>query len=114
LEKTITIDGKQVRFKSTGANALRYKMQFRKDYLVEIMKLDSLGKITNVQDLDPSSLEGIDFEVFYNIAWTMAKTADPTIPDPITWLDSFDEFPLLEIVPELQEMITSNIQGKKK
>jgi hypothetical protein len=113
MEKTITIDGKQVRFKSTGATALRYNMQFRKDFFVEIMKLDRLKKIKDIQE-NPNLLDGIDFEVFFNVAWTMAKTADPEIPDPITWLDSFDEFPLMDIIPELEELIYANIASKKK
>ena len=32
MEKTLTIDGKEVRFKSTAATPLRYKAQFNKDY----------------------------------------------------------------------------------
>ena len=44
MEKTITIDGKQVRFKSNGATPLRYKAQFGKDYFKEIMKLSTIAK----------------------------------------------------------------------
>jgi|SRR5690625_4363035 len=113
MEKTIEIDGKQVRFKSTGATALRYKTQFRKDYLSEIMKLFVLDKL-DFNDLSPEDLDYIDFEVFYNIAWALAKTADRNIPDPITWLDGFDTFPIFEIIPEIQDMITSSIDAKKK
>jgi hypothetical protein len=116
MEKTILIDGKKVRFKSTGATALRYKAQFRKDYLTDIIKLATLENLKNVttDHVTAADLEGLDFEVMYNIAWVLAKTADPEIPDPITWLDQFDEFPLLDIIPELTEMITASIKTKKK
>jgi hypothetical protein len=111
MEKTILIDGKEVRFKSTGATALRYKAQFGKDYLSEILKLNNLNGL----DLNTAtSFEGFDFEVFYNIAWVMAKTANPSIPDPITWLDEFDSFPMMDVIPELQDMLLSSIQAKKK
>jgi hypothetical protein len=113
MEKTLVIDGKEVRFKSTGATALRYKAQFRKDYMAEILKLNGISKI-NPKKFEPEEIRGLDFEVFYNIIWVMAKTADPSIPEPITWLDQFDEFPMLDIIPELQEMITSTIETKKK
>lgn len=113
MEKTVVIDGKEVRFKSTGATALRYKAQFRKDYLTEILKLNSLNGL-NLGEASPEQLENVDFEVFYNIAWTLAKTADPSIPDPLTWLDRFEEFPVFDIFPELQDMIVATIQGKKK
>lgn len=116
MEKTLIIDGKEVRFKSTAATPLRYKAQFGKDFFVELLKmgaLEKLGKL-NSKTVRREDLEGLDFEVFYNIAWTMAKTADPSIPDPITWLDQFDEFPMIEIIPELQDMLLATIQGKKK
>jgi hypothetical protein len=104
MEKTLTIDGKQVRFKSTAATPLRYKAQFGKDYFAELFKMKK----------NQESLENLDFEVFYNLVWALAKTADKNIPDPITWLDEFEEFPLMEIIPELQELITASIQSKKK
>jgi hypothetical protein len=111
MEKTILIDGKEIRFKSTGATALRYKAQFGKDYLSEILKLNNLNGL----DLsNTTSFEGFDFELFYNIAWVMAKTANPSIPDPITWLDEFDSFPMMDVIPELQDMLLSSIQAKKK
>lgn len=134
MEKTISIDGKDIPFKSSGATVLRYKAQFGKDFFVEILKLSSLKKLFNdkqkeqksasgdneeVEGLDdfkinPADLEHIDFDVLFNIAWVLAKTADKSIPDPMTWLDEFDEFPLYEIIPELQDLISSTISGKKK
>ncbi|MEK5176286.1 hypothetical protein [Heyndrickxia sp. FSL W8-0496] len=116
MEKTVTIDGKEIKFKSTGATPIRFKSQFGKDYFTEIMKLGVLDKLNKIQDDDFSAedLEGLDFEVFYNIAWAFAKTANNEIPDPLDWLDSFDEFPILDIVSELMEMITKTIQSKKK
>lgn len=113
MEKTVVIDGKEIRFKSTGATALRYKAQFRKDYLTEILKLNALFGL-DLNNIEAEKLQGADFEVLYNIAWTMAKSADPSISDPITWLDTFDEFPIFDIIPELQDMIIATIEGKKK
>ena len=114
MEKTLTIAGRQVKFKSTGAFLLRYKMQFKKDPLKDIFKLreciDENGKLTD--------LEALDMELFFNLIWVLAKTADPEIPEPFDWLDSFAEFPLTEILPELAEMIVSTmvstVDSKKK
>nr|WP_259549266.1 hypothetical protein [Heyndrickxia oleronia] len=116
MEKTIVIDGQEIKFKSTGATPMRFKSQFGKDYFTEIMKLGVLDKLNKIQDdnFSAEDLEGLDFEVFYNIAWTMAKTADKDIPAPLDWLDSFDEFPILDIASELMEMIMKTIQSKKK
>ncbi len=114
MEKTIEIDGKQVIFKSTGATALRYKAQFGKDFFSEIYKMEGMQKSLKSKKSDTEKLANIDFELFYNIAWVLAKTADNKIPEPLTWLDSFDTFPVIEIIPELNELIISNIQSKKK
>lgn len=116
MEKTIEIDGKKVRFKSNGATPLRYKAQFGRDYLKEILKMSSLENINTKKkkDVDIQSLESLDFEVFYNISWIMAKTADPTIPEPLEWLASFDEFPIVDVFPEMQELIMASLQTSKK
>jgi hypothetical protein len=110
MEKTLTIDGKHVTFKSTGAFLLRYKAQFGRDALGDLMKMAKASEdIENTTELST-----LDLTPFLHIIWTLAKTADPSIPDPFAWLDSFDEFPLLEILPELQDMVTATLQGSKK
>jgi hypothetical protein len=114
MEKTITIDGRQVRFKSNGATPMRYKAQFGKDYLKEILKMAPIEKMNKKKDVNAKDLEVIDFEVFYNIAWIMAKTADPSIPEPLEWLATFEEFPIAEIVPDLQELMTATLMSSKK
>lgn len=110
MEKTLIIDGKEVPFKSTGAFFLRYKAQFGKDPLGV---LQTMG--TSLEQAQKNgSFEQVEIEPLYNIVWTLAKTANPNIETPMEWLDNFDEFPLLEILPELEEMILSTIQTTKK
>ncbi len=114
MEKILNIDGRRVKFKSTGAFLLRYKAQFGKDALQDIYKLQTAinerNQITNI--------DALDLEVFYSLIWTLAKTADPALPPPMEWLDEFGEFPLVDIVPELTDMIfsslTSTVKSKKK
>ena len=119
MEKTILIDGQKIRFKTNGATPLRYKAQFGKDYFKEILKMAPLAKFAGKKDkdLNPADLETLDFDIFFNIAWIMAKTAEPTIPEPMEWLEGFDEFPMIEIFPELQDLMIASLQGtatKKK
>jgi hypothetical protein len=115
MEKTLTIDGRQVRFKSTGAFLLRYKAQFGRDPLQDIYKLANAIDKENNQIMH---IELLDLEIFYNLVWTLAKTADPSIPSPMEWLDSFDSFPLDTALPELIDLIlasfTSTVDAKKK
>lgn len=115
MEKILTIDGRQVKFKSTGAFLLKYKAQFGRDAIQDILKLqNSINPETN----ELKDVSALDLEVFYNLIWTLAKTADPDIPPPMEWLDSFSEFPLIDIIPELLDMIFSclstTVQSKKK
>lgn len=116
MEKTIIIDGKQIRFKTNGATPLRYKAQFGKDYFQEIVKLAPLENLMGKKkkEITSEDLKVIDFEIFYNISWIMAKTADPTIPEPLEWLDQFDEYPIADIIPELQELMAASFQTSKK
>lgn len=108
MEKILTIDGRQVKFKSTGAFLLKYKMQFGRDAIQDIFKLqNAIDTKTN----EIKNLEVLDLEVFYNLIWTLAKTADPSLPPPVEWLDSFSEFPLIEIIPEVMDMIFSCLQS---
>lgn len=114
MEKILTIDGRQVKFKSTGAFLLRYKAQFGRDALQDIFKLqnaiNSEGQLADVNALD--------LEVIYDLVWVLAKTADPSIPPPLEWLDEFSEFPLMDIVPEITDLIfsclSSTVKSKKK
>jgi len=114
LEKILNIDGKEVKFKSTGAFLLRYKAQFQRDALKDIYKLQgAVDEDNNIKNID-----ALDLEVFYNLIWTLAKTADASIPPPIEWLDGFGEFPLMDIIPELTTMmfssLSSTVESKKK
>jgi hypothetical protein len=115
MEETIVIDDRQVRFKTNGAIPLRYKAQFGKDYFKEIFKMLPLANLEKKKNnLTPKDLEHIDFEVFYNIAWVMAKTAEPSIAEPLEWLGEFEEFPIADIFPELQELMLATMRTSKK
>jgi hypothetical protein len=109
MEKILNIDGRQVKFKSTGAFLLRYKAQFHKDALKDIFKLiESIDEETN----EIINVDALDMEVFYNLVWVLAKTADPSLPPPLEWLDTFSEFPLNDIIPEVIDLITSSITSQ--
>ena len=105
MEKIINIDGRDVKFKSTGATPLRYKSQFGKDFFREIMTMFNDGK---------PDLTKFDIEIFYNIAWVLAKTANKDIPEPIEWFDSFSDFPVMEVLPQLQDLIYASMMTQKK
>ena len=95
MEKAILISGEYIRFKATGGMFYRYKAQFGRELLDDLEK----------------AAEGVaELDTLYNIIWTLAKTADDSIPPPDAWLDSFEIFPVLDIYHELQDIILGNIK----
>ena len=74
----------------------------------------------SIGDGDPekSSLDLFSLEMFENIAYVMAKHADPSIPDnPEEWLDEFNTFSIYQVLPKLIELwgmnIKTDVEAKK-
>jgi hypothetical protein len=113
MEKTIWIDGKHVRFKSTGATPIRYEMEFNRNYFQDIGSLAGISPEKG-KEADPKILQEVDLKLFYRIAWVFAKGADPSIPKLVDWLDQFEDFALEDIATELQDLLMSSLRSKKK
>lgn len=133
MEKTITIDGKEVRFKASASFPLIYKANFNVDILTIIMPLLSelLGSMDDIVsdktlkegtlELTPSALSEMLENVYslelidvMNLLWTMAKCADDKIPDPLKWFGEFDEFPIFDVAIEAFPMLFESLFSKKK
>lgn len=114
--KMVEIDGKNILFKSNAATPIRYKQQTGSDFFADILKMQYLSPLIGAkpEDIPADVIDKLDFSVLYNVVWTLAKTADNSIPEPLTWFDSFDEFSILDILPEVMDLITSNLKSKKK
>lgn len=117
MEKTLTIDGQKVKFKVTGGTTTRYKLNVGRDMFVDLLKMTpimkELEKGIDIENLSLETLESIDFDVFINFIWVFAKTADDEVPDKLTWLDGFDEFPVLDIFTELQPLLEKSLEMSK-
>lgn len=103
MEKTITISGKAVKFKSSGALPRIYRMTFNEDLFADIGKLEGTTGETALDAEVISTLE--------NVAFCMAKHANKDIGDDIIeWLEQFDTFALVQALPEILDLWTSEIQ----
>ena len=109
IKRTITIDGMEVPFKASASLTRLYRAKFRKDIFKDFSALkDSVDE----SDEKNSGLGIESLEVFENIAWTMAKHADPeTVPDsPDDWLEQFNCFSIYEVLPQLFELWGMNLE----
>ena len=110
IRKDIEIDGKMVAFKASAAIPRIYRLKFQRDIYKD---LSALEKSIGDGDAKASNLE-----MFENIAFIMAKHADPTIPDtPEEWLDQFNTFSIYQILPQLIELwglnVKTDVEAKK-
>lgn len=114
--RKIEIDGKQVAFKASAAIPRIYRLKFQRDIYKDLRSLERSVGDGNEEN---SNLDLFSLEMFENIAFVMAKHADPSIPDtPEDWLDGFNTFSIYQVLPELIELwglnVQTDVQAKKK
>ena len=108
LTQTIEIDGQPVKFRASAAIPRIYRLRFHRDIYKDLSLLE---KSVSKQDEDNSGLDLFSLEMFENIAYIMAKHANPDIPDtPEEWLDNFNTFSIYQILPKLIELWCLNVQ----
>ena len=115
IVKKITIDDKEVAFKASAAIPRIYRLKFQRDIYKD---LHSLEKAIGDSKEDNSNLDMFSLEMFENIAYIMAKHADPSIPDtPEEWLDNFNTFSIYQVLPQLIELwglnVKTDVEAKK-
>ena len=108
IVRKVEIDGKQVPFKASAAIPRIYRIKFNRDIYKD---LRSLEKAVGEGDEENSNLDLFSLEMFENIAYVMAKHADPNIPDtPEEWLDEFNTFSIYQVLPSIIELWGLNVQ----
>ena len=90
------------RLTATAATLRRYRNQFNREFLSDLSKLQEVKE----------DMSDFSFEPFENIVWAMAKTADNSIPDVQTWLDSFTDFSVIDVFTQLQDIIINSLKSK--
>lgn len=102
-EKTIKIDGRDVKFKATAAVPRMYRNKFKRDIFADFSKLTELNT--------DESIKIEDLEIFENVAFIMAFHADNTIGTDIdSWLEQFSMFSVYEVLPELLTLWADNLK----
>lgn len=120
IVKKINIDGKPVRFGASARTPRLYRERYGRDVMYDMASLYNnfnrvleAHKAANFSELDlQTQLSVIDLGMFEDIAYIMAKQADPDIPDDVgEWLDQFGTFDVYEILPELLNLWELNKKG---
>ena len=109
VTKKIEIDGQEVEFRASAAVPRMYRIKFGRDIYKDLRQLEtSVGE----NDEDASGLDQFSLEMFENIAFIMAKHANPdTVPsEPDEWLEQFNTFSIYQILPQLIELWGLNVQ----
>ena len=115
IMRKIGIDGQEVAFKASAAIPRIYRLKFQRDIYRD---LNALEKAVGDSEEGSSNLDLFSLEMFENIAFVMAKHADPSIPDtPEEWLDEFNTFSIYQVLPQLIELwglnVRTDVEAKK-
>jgi hypothetical protein len=115
IEKTITVSGKEVKFRSSATVPRLYRIKFGRDIFKDLAKLEKSYK-GKTQEGEELQIE--DLEIFENVAYIMAFHADPSIPKTIEeWLDQFEMFSIYQVLPQILELwgenLMTDVQAKK-
>ena len=116
ITKKIQIDGKDVEFKASAAIPRIYRLKFHRDIYKDLRDLE---KAVSSSSEEESNLDLFSLEMFENIAYIMAKHADPTtVPDsPEEWLDEFSTFSIYQVLPQIIELwglnVRADVESKK-
>ena len=117
ITKTIQIDGKDVTFRASAAIPRMYRIRFRRDIYQDMAQLT---REVDANDPNKSEIALDNLEMFENIAYLMAKHADPdNVPNtPEDWLEQFNTFSIYTILPKIIELWGMNTEqqaeSKKK
>lgn len=110
IVRETVIDGRPVRFMASARTPRLYRMKFDKDIVADMAALSK--RFEEVKDSE-DNFSYLDLKMFENMAYIMAKQADPVnVPDDIDeWLDDFSVFAIYQVMPILMDLWQENMAG---
>ena len=107
MEKTIKIDGREIKFRATAAIPRLYRLKFGRDIMQDMTALKKeLEKAQEGEGPIPPRF----LQIFEDVSYLMAKHADPDMKaqTPDQWLEEFETFSIYTVLPKLFELWTAN------
>lgn len=109
IERKILVGETEMPFRASAAIPRLYRFKFRRDIFADLSKLEGTPLMAG---------DGTGMAIIEDIAYIMAKHADPAIPNAVEeWLEGFDMMALYFAAPEIlmlwQENNETLVQSKK-
>jgi hypothetical protein len=113
MDKTVTIDGKDIKFRATARTPRLYRVLIGRDMIQDMNKLMKAYERKKRNDDD---LDIIDLQIFEDVAYAMARHANPDMEEKTAdeWLDTFDMFSIYEVLPHILELWALNTKQTSK
>lgn len=117
MDKTVTIDEQEVKFRATARTPRLYRVLVGRDMIADMNRLQ---KAFDPDKAENSNLDMMDLQIFEDTAYVMARQANPDMPEKNAdeWLDKFKMFSIYEVLPHILELWAVNTkqtsQSKKK
>lgn len=120
LEKVIRVGDIDIRMRASALIPRLYRIKFGRDVVSDMNRLKtSMGDVLT-DETNEKCLDAMDLTIFENIAYILAKHADPTVPeDPDDWLGSIPGvFSIYTVLPEIFDLWginqeTTSVPAKK-
>ena len=117
MDTIINVDNKQVKFRATARTPRLYRAITGRDMIKD---MNRLKKAYDNKQNDESELDVIDLQIFEDVAYVMARHANPEIEQKTAddWLDTFDMFSVYTVLPQILKLWKMNTlttsESKKK
>lgn len=117
IKKITTPSDKEIKLSSSAVFLLLYKDQFKSDPLKDILEM--AGSLDAKEELTGDDLISLDLPILYNLAWALAKCADPKkVGDPLEFYSKNEDFLPLDHVDAILDLamgsMTTDVNIKAK
>lgn len=120
MQKTIKFGNQEFKLVSSGKTPIIYSNFMRRDFFKDFSEV-----IKFAEQASQEKEEGADMKTvismfnsglilkFLDFTWCYAKNADGSIPEIDEWLGSFEEFPILDILEDVIQLMMTSLSVKK-
>lgn len=110
LVRDIPVGTTTIPMRSSALIPRLYRVKFGRDIMRDMMRLQK--NMHAAQDNPDVDLDAADLTIFEDVAWIMAKHADPNVPgDPDEWLGGLPGvLSIYEALPEILALWSENLK----